>query len=159
MATSVKRKSGSEAAAPTGSFIRASDIIGWKHPFQSKIEVHEAIRKGFPGRTLTHTFDRVVSIPAKTLSAVVGVSYRTVQRRSDAPAKPLSEAQSYRLWKFAEILASATELQGDQKAAEAWLSEPAPALDRHTPLDLMTTPAGAEIVEELLTRLKYGVYS
>lgn len=39
------------------------------------------------------------------------------------------------------------------------VSTPEMALDRRTPLEMMSTSAGAEMVEDLLTRLDYGVYT
>ena len=33
------------------------------------------------------------------------------------------------------------------------------ALDRRRPIDLLATQAGVDAVEELLTRMEYGVYS
>lgn len=87
------------------------------------------------------------------------MSLRTFQRRKDAPDKPLSQEQSGRTWKFAEILAKATEVFGSQEEAEQWLERPAIGLDQRRPIDLLATPAGVELVEQYLTRLAYGVYA
>jgi putative toxin-antitoxin system antitoxin component (TIGR02293 family) len=87
------------------------------------------------------------------------MSVRTFQRRKDMPAKLLSQEQSGRTWKFAEILAKATDVLGSQDEAEQWLERPAIGLDRRRPIDLLATPAGVELVEQHLTRLEYGVYA
>lgn len=87
------------------------------------------------------------------------MSLRTFQRRKDAPDKPLSQEQSGRTWKFAEILAKATDVFGSQEEAEQWLERPAIGLDQRRPIDLLATPAGVELVEQYLTRLAYGVYA
>ena len=86
------------------------------------------------------------------------MSLRTWQRRRDTP-KPLSQEQSGRAWKFAEILTKATDVFGSQAQAEQWLERPAVGLDQRRPIDLLTTPAGVELVEEHLGRLEYGVYA
>jgi len=44
-------------------------------------------------------------------------------------------------------------------AAEQWLERPAIGLDQWRPIDLMTTPAGLELVEDFLGRIEYGVYT
>lgn len=151
------------SAEPVDRLSEVAELLGgrkvWKHPPATKLEVHDAIVRGIPGRALIHVFENVKGIPAQKLSSVIGVSYRTVQRRAGSPGKALSEDQGGRLWKFAEILKAATELQGSPAAAEQWLSRPAMALDGRAPIDLMATLAGAEMVEDLLTRLKYGVYT
>jgi putative toxin-antitoxin system antitoxin component (TIGR02293 family) len=55
----------------------------------------------------------------------------------------------------AEILAKAL---GSQEDAEGWLQTPAIGLNRQRPIDLLATRAGAEIVENFLSQLEYGVY-
>jgi len=81
-----------------------------------------------------------------------------VQRRKVAPGKPLSQEQSGRAWKFAEILARATAVLGSQEEAERWLERPAVGLEQRRPIDLLATQAGVELVEEFLQRLEWGVY-
>lgn len=126
-----------------------------RNPF----DAHEMLLRGLPGRSLTHLIDSLVVIRrTASLEKAVGMSLRTFQRRKDAPAKPLSPEQSGRTWKFAEILAKATEVFGSQEEAEQWLERPAIGLDRQRPIDLLATPAGVEMVEDFLHRLEYGVY-
>jgi putative toxin-antitoxin system antitoxin component (TIGR02293 family) len=59
----------------------------------------------------------------------------------------------------AEILTRATSVFGSRTAAEAWLARPAVGLDQRRPVDLLTTPAGVELVESFLGRIEYGVYT
>jgi putative toxin-antitoxin system antitoxin component (TIGR02293 family) len=73
--------------------------------------------------------------------------------------KPLSQEQSSRAWKFADILARATSVLGSQDEAEQWLERPAIGLNQRRPIDLLATSAGTEIVEDFLRRLEYGVYA
>src|SRR5438067_1157876 len=48
------------------------------------------------------------------------------------------------------------EAQGE---AEDWLKRPAMALDQRRPIELLATPAGIRLVEDLLGRIEYGVYT
>jgi putative toxin-antitoxin system antitoxin component (TIGR02293 family) len=48
---------------------------------------------------------------------------------------------------------------GSQAAAEEWFEQPAMAFDQRRPIDLLSTPAGVEVIEDHLTRLDYGVYT
>ncbi|MGH6893893.1 MAG: type II RES/Xre toxin-antitoxin system antitoxin [Dongiaceae bacterium] len=150
-------KQGEDALARVVKRLGGSQV--WKKPPTTKLQVHEAIRKGLPGRALVFMAEHVTHIPSDTLFDIVGLSRRTMQRRADTPTKPLNQDQSGRLWKFAEILNTSTELFGDQESAERWLTSPAIALEQKSPADLMTTQPGAEIVEQLLTRLEHGVYT
>ena len=58
----------------------------------------------------------------------------------------------------AEILAKASATLGSQEDAERWLQTPAIGLNRQRPIDHLATRAGAEIVENFLSQLEYGVY-
>jgi putative toxin-antitoxin system antitoxin component (TIGR02293 family) len=57
------------------------------------------------------------------------------------------------------ILARAMEVFGTRENAEEWLSMPAMALDQRHPIDLLSSPAGAGLVNDLLTRLEFGVFA
>jgi putative toxin-antitoxin system antitoxin component (TIGR02293 family) len=129
---------------------------------RSRLEAHDLLREGLPGHVLQHLVDHVTILGAAQhagLEKAVGISLRTYQRRKDAPDKKLSLEQSGRTWKFAEILGRTIELLGSQAEAEEWLERPAMALEQRKPIDLLSTPAGVESVEDHLTRLEYGVYT
>lgn len=126
----------------------------------SALDAHELLVHGLPASALDHLVGRLVLIhKTDSLEKAVGMSVRTYQRRKDAPSKPLSQEQSGRTWKFAEILSKATDVFGSQAGAEQWLEQPAIGLDQHRPIDLLATPAGVELVEDYLERLEYGVYA
>ena len=128
----------------------------------SRLEAHDLLQNGLPGYALKHLVDYVGILRAQhngAMEKAVGISIRTYQRRMEALDKPLSPEQSGRTWKFAELLGRATELFGSQAEAEEWLDRPAMALENRKPIDLLSTPAGVESVENHLTRLEYGVYT
>jgi putative toxin-antitoxin system antitoxin component (TIGR02293 family) len=131
-----------------------------RHRLRSQLEVHEALNRGLPGAAVNYLIDRLVVIrEPDSIEKATGMSLRTLQRRKLAPSKPLNQEQSGRTWKFAEILAKATAIFGSQDEAEHWLERPAIGLDRRRPIDLLATPAGVRIVEDLLERLEFGVYA
>lgn len=126
---------------------------------ETKLEAHDAIQKGLPSAALLAVLEHVRVLPNADLTAALGVSERTIQRRANDPTLPLSPEQSGRTWRFAEVLAKATDVLGDQDAAERWMMAPAMALDQRRPIDLLATPTGFELVEQLLGRMEYGVYT
>lgn len=153
------------ARAEGAELQRVAELLGGdrvlRHKLKHPLDAHELLLEGLPGKALTHLLGRLVFLD-KTLSCekAVGMSLRTMQRyKQQKRAKPLNQEQSGRTWKFAEILAKAIEIFGSQAEAEQWLERPAMGLDQRRPIDLLATPAGVELVEELLTRLEYGVYT
>lgn len=141
---------------------RVSALLGGKrvlkHTVNDGLDAHELISAGLPGEALTYLEGRLTVLDVVAFEKAIGMSLRTLQRRRADPGQPLSVEQSGRVWKFAEILAKASEVMGSQKDAEEWLSEPAIGLNGYRPLDLLTTSAGAELVETFLGQIEYGVY-
>jgi putative toxin-antitoxin system antitoxin component (TIGR02293 family) len=155
-----------ESAAEPAEISRTVKLLGGRRtlhrPVRTRLEAHDLLQKGLPGYALNHLVVNVDMFRTPNLGSLekaVGISLRTYQRRKDAPDRKLSPEQSGRAWKFAEILGRAIELFGSQAEAEAWMQRPAMALDRRRPIDLLSTPAGVQSVEDHLTRLEYGVYT
>lgn len=169
MAGSAKQKH-----VETGSIAGAMALLGGKDTFggtlSTPLDAHTAIKSGIPAFALTSLFHKVALLQrAEAVEKALGMSVRTVQRqkkameenprRKGAAAHRLSPEQGGRAWKFAEILSKATEVFGSQAEAEAFLDRPAMGLNQNRPIDLLSTPAGVEIVETHLERIKYGVYA
>jgi putative toxin-antitoxin system antitoxin component (TIGR02293 family) len=125
----------------------------------TQLDAHELLHQGLPRGALASLMEKLHLIQADEASQALGVSLRTVQRHKYAPAEPLNVQQSGRTWKFAEILAKATRVLGSQDEAEQWLRRPAIGLDQQRPIDLLTTPAGVNLVEDYLGRLEYDGYT
>jgi putative toxin-antitoxin system antitoxin component (TIGR02293 family) len=152
-----------EATAENERFRHIADLLGGpkvvgKYPTDS-LTAHEMLQRGLPNTVIIHLFSGLTALPQKSCELAVGMSLRTIQRREKNPTELLSIEQTGRTWKFAEILARATSLFGSQTAAEQWLDQPATGLDQRRPINLLTTPAGVELVEDYLGRIEYGVYT
>lgn len=141
----------------------AAALLGGRAAIRRRIEtaldIHDALLEGLPGSALSHLLEHVVELEPEEVLRAVGVSARTVQRRSHRPREALSVEQSSRTWKSAELLAKATVVFGDQVGAEQWLASPAFGLGNRRPIDLLSTPVGAGFVEQLLGRIEHGIYS
>jgi putative toxin-antitoxin system antitoxin component (TIGR02293 family) len=132
-------------------------VLRWK--LEGSLDAHEMLLRGLPGAALTHLVESLALLhDPVSLEKAVGISLRTFQRSKANPARLLSQDQSGRTWKFAEILAKATAVLGSRTEAEQWLERPAIGLDQRRPIDLLATTAGVEIVENYLERIEYGVY-
>ena len=138
-------------------------LLGGKHVLRlqpkDSLGAHELLRHGLPGKAVVYLLERLHVLEIKeSVEKGLGMSLRTYQRHKDMPEKILSHEQSGRTWKFAEVLARATSVFGSQQSAEQWLEKPAIGLNQRRPIDLLSTPAGIELVEDFLERLEYGVY-
>jgi putative toxin-antitoxin system antitoxin component (TIGR02293 family) len=131
-----------------------------RRELQDSLQAHELLVRGLPSKALTHLVKTFVFLSwDDALTKAIGMSQRTYQRHASAGTKLLSQEQSARTWKLAEILAKATDVLGSRQEAERWLERPAMGLNQRRPIDLLATPAGVEMVEDFLERLDYGVYT
>lgn len=132
-------------------------VLGWQ--VDSNESAHDLVKRGMPALAMLRLIDQV-SISTPEILYVLGVSERSYARRkSAAHTAALSMSESGRVWRFAELLAQAIRVFGNQEAAEQWFQSPALALNKQKPIDLMATEPGAKLVSDLLTRLEYGVYT
>jgi putative toxin-antitoxin system antitoxin component (TIGR02293 family) len=131
-----------------------------RRELRDPLQAHELLSRGLPSKALTCFIDNLVVLKwDESFSKAIGMSQRTYQRHASTGTKLLSQEQSGRTWKLAEILAKATDVFGSREQAEQWLERPAIGLNQRRPIDLLATPAGVEMVEDLLERLTYGAYA
>jgi putative toxin-antitoxin system antitoxin component (TIGR02293 family) len=128
----------------------------FKGHFGSTVAVHEAIHAGFPRRALFRAIPS--GIPVLMVLPAFGISIRTYMRLKSEPDKLLDAEQSGRVWQFAELFAKAEDALGTQQSAVDWMLAPAMALENRRPIDLLTTRVGAQLVDDVLERMRYGVH-
>ena len=149
-----------EARLPgrTAQLLGGRQVLG--HEVTSALDAHEIIVGGLPNEALQHLIAGLLLLdPRTSVEKGVGASYRTFERGKSKPHELLSAGLGGRTWKFAEILARATTVLGTRAEAERWLDSPAMALEQRRPIDLLASPVGVELVEDLLGRIEYGVYT
>lgn len=126
---------------------------------ENLLDVHHWVSHGIPSASILHLAQAMDPLPANDLSEALGISLRTLHRKKGAQGDTLSVAQGGRTFKFAEVVAKATVVLGTREAAVQWLTSPAIGLEQQKPIDLLATPMGTQLVEELLDRIEYGVYA
>ncbi|SDY69764.1 type II RES/Xre toxin-antitoxin system antitoxin [Citreimonas salinaria] len=141
---------------------RAFELLGGSTVFRnfvgSSLDAHDMLVTGMPPQALEHLIESVDVLSSRdTFETVMGMSRKTFRRHVNSRSR-LTAAQGGRAWRFARILAKATETLGDQESAEAWLLAPTPGLDNRRPVDLLASSAGVRAVEKHLTKLEHGVY-
>jgi putative toxin-antitoxin system antitoxin component (TIGR02293 family) len=139
---------------------RVAKILGvvrlFKGSVGSAVAVHEALHAGLPRRALFRAIPD--GMPVLSLLPVFGISVRTFMRLKSEPDKLLDAEQSGRVWQFAELFAKAEDVLGSHQSAVDWMLAPAMALENRRPIDLLTTPVGAQLVDDVIERMRYGVY-
>jgi len=122
-----------------------------------ELQIVNIIRQGFPAAAAKRVAE-YYGITEARLAGLLGSSDRTLSRRKKED-KPLDATESDRLYRLARIGARALEVFEDENTARKWLNRPNRALGGTVPVEILDTDAGTEQVDEVLTRIEYGVYS
>ena len=117
----------------------------------------ELVREGLPVKALLLLAERLEMRQAE-ISEKIGIPKRTLTRRLQQHAR-LTDAESDRAVRLAQVYSNAAETLGDGQKAAAWLKTPNRALRGGRPLDQLDTDPGVREVEDVLGRIAYGVYS
>ncbi|MDN5870207.1 MAG: DUF2384 domain-containing protein [Nitrococcus sp.] len=119
------------------------------------LALQAALSEGIP----YHVFGRLAQTTGfsqQQLREATGIARTTLQRRQREGR--FSQAESDRLYRFAEVYAAAVRLyNSDGRAAHDWLSRPAKGLGGARPIDTLQTMLGTEQVLDLIGRIEYGV--
>lgn len=83
------------------------------------------------------------------------VPRRTLVHRKSR-REPLTHEESDRAVRIARMASLAEEVFGDDAKAARWLRKPKSRFDGRAPFELLSTEAGARLVEEMLLQLDYG---
>ena len=121
----------------------------------NKDQMHTLIKRGMPIR-IADDLKSLLSLGDSGLAGILGITSKTLQRKRKARTA-LSPVESDRLYRVEAIFALAVKVLGTQEDAKEWLSTPQIDLGDRIPLELLTTSAGASLVEEVLNRMEYGV--
>jgi len=122
----------------------------------SPLGLIDGIRKGLKKGAVDYVV-KALEINASEISRFLHVSPRTLYRYK--PDETLSLDTSDHLAQIYKVYVRATEVFGDDRKALGWLKHPSMPLGNMTPLDLLDTSAGVEMVLEELGRIEYGVYA
>ena len=117
------------------------------------------VRRGIAVAEAAHIM-KVWSIPVGRFAALLGVSERKWSRtRAGDPEGLLSPVESDRLLRASRVFDHASDVFDNDQDAVAWFSMPNHALSGATPLSLMDTDAGVHQVDDVLTRIEFGVFA
>ena len=136
----------------TATLEKKTYVAKAKHP----TELIRKIQKGLRFSEL-ETLQNSIDLPFEQLAAKLSISRSTLQRRKAAGR--LSPDESDKVIRYSRLVRQAADFFGDIEKARAWLKHPQYGLGGAVPLDYARTEAGAREVENLLGRMKYGVYS
>jgi len=138
----------------------AANILGGEkvlhRPIRSQMDVIELISKGIPKNALMNLV-KYLGITTHQIAALLPVTERTIQRYT--PNQHFNSVVSEHILQIAELAAKGAEVFDSKEQFRLWLSLPNKALGNKTPLSMMNTKRGSDMVMDILVRIEHGVYS
>lgn len=123
---------------------------------RTDLDLVEALQEGLPPGA-TDALLAAGGITAEELYRIV-IPRRTLALRRQK-GQPLTPEESDRLARVARVLTAADDAFGSPEKAYRWLRKPNRGLGGQLPLELLSTEAGARIVEQALERIVHGIFA
>ncbi|MDA0748464.1 MAG: DUF2384 domain-containing protein [bacterium] len=137
-----------------------SGILGGKKTLHWEIEnafdFIELGSRGVPKRALIHLVD-YLCISMGQAAQLLSVSERTIQRYS--AEEHFNRTMSEQILQLAKVAARGVEVFEDKARFLAWLNQPSIALANETPIGLLQSRFGAQMVLDELGRMEHGVFA
>ncbi|MFU8806817.1 MAG: antitoxin Xre/MbcA/ParS toxin-binding domain-containing protein [Bradymonadaceae bacterium] len=114
------------------------------------------LRSGLP-YTALEMIRNELDLSLEELAGALAISPRTLNRRKEENTLKLEESD--RVFRLVRVYAHALDVFGTSERAARWFKRANPVLEAMKPLEVFDTDLGAQIVDDLLTRIEYGVYS
>lgn len=121
----------------------------------SPSELHHFVSEGLPAAVIQR-LENALQLTATESARLLAISPSSRKRLKLAPRRRLDTAASDRVMRLASTIAEAMEVFGDKDKAIGWFKARSVALGGASPLDLMTSDPGAQLVREELDRIRYG---
>jgi putative toxin-antitoxin system antitoxin component (TIGR02293 family) len=114
------------------------------------------IRSGLPCSAVTALANKI-DVPQKEIAAWLHTTTRTIQRAIEANT-PLGLDLSDRVAQLIRVYCRCRDVFRDDKKVSVWLKAPNYALGNVSPVSLLDTIPGMEIVLDELGRIEHGVF-
>ncbi len=127
-----------------------------RQKIRSRMDLIELTNKGVTKDALRH-LAKFLSFTISQMAALLPVTERTIQRYTTK--KHFNRVVSEQILQIAEVAAKGAEVFEDKDKFLSWINHPCKALANKTPLSLLNSRFGAEMVLDELGRLEHGVFA
>jgi putative toxin-antitoxin system antitoxin component (TIGR02293 family) len=136
------------------------DVLGGNRAIHRRLRSRSDLIKlgkiGLTKASLLHLAD-YLGLTLSKMADLLPITERTIQRYSDD--QHFSPSVSEHILQIAECAANGTRVFEDKGNFLAWLHHPNKALGQQTPMSLMSSRFGSEMVLDVLGRIEHGVFS
>jgi putative toxin-antitoxin system antitoxin component (TIGR02293 family) len=120
---------------------------------KNRMDLVQFSNKGV-SRQMIVQLGKYLHLSLKQIAALLPVSERTIQRNTS-----FNQAISDQILCIAEVAVKGTQVFESQNKFIQWLNTPAHALSNYTPLSLLNSKIGMDLVVDEIGRIEHGIYS
>ena len=121
---------------------------------RNQSDLIELARTGIPKNEVLK-MAKHLSFSGKELSIIINLSERTLQRYPND--KKLEKIASEKAIQLAKLYERGNEVWGDLERFKGWMRHPNPFLGSKTPLEILDTNFGFEMVLDEIGRIEHGI--
>lgn len=122
----------------------------------SEMDILKVIKKGVSKKTLDQTL-QMMGFSLEDMAGLLHISERTLRRYDDSTT--LNAEQSERIVELNNLYHYGAEVFGALALFKKWVNSPVLALGNKKPREFLDTSLGISILQNILGKIEYGVYS
>lgn len=142
-----------EAASIT-EVLGGSDVIHTK--IKSRMDLIELSNEGITKDALMRLV-KYLNLSMSQMAKLIAITERTIQRY--ALKEHFNPVVSEQILQIAEVAARGTNVFEDKDRFLSWVNQPNKALANKTPLSLLSSRFGTEMVLDEMGRIEHGIFS
>ena len=148
----------SEPAVVYGALNQTSliGLLGSNYSVSTDFDLLNLARKGVSKKALV-SLVKQISLTIQEVANIMHISERTLQRYT--PSTLIKTEHAEKAIELARLYQRGTEVFGTLDNFNDWMKTPNYTLNGETPLNLLDTSIGFELILQTLGRIEYGVFS
>lgn len=148
----------SEPAVAYGAVSTASlvGLLGSNYATSTDFDLLNLARKGVSKKSLVN-LAKQISLTIQEVAGIMHISERTLQRYT--PATLIKTEYAEKAIELAKLYERGTEVFGTIDNFNDWMKTPNYTLNGETPLNLLDTSIGFDLIIQTLGRIEYGIFS
>lgn len=123
---------------------------------RTALEFYDFVTTGIP-RLSVDILAAVMDVPMTKMADLLNLSYKTLTRKNKKDL--LDPVVSSHTYEMSNVIAKGLEVFEDVDKLRSWLQKENRTLQGRKPFDLLNTPTGIKLVNQILGRLEEGIYS
>ena len=112
--------------------------------------------KGIPKLSVIH-LSEVLDVPMKDMAVLLNLSYKTLGRKKETDS--LDTLASSLSIEIANTITKGLSVFEDADKLNRWLHKENRALKGQIPFNLLSTPTGIKVINQILGRIEEGIYT